>query len=120
MLGLYNTRTTGETILILNLLCLLTLIIHHQDLRIKLGRIQFKLNFIFTQHNAVTIWAAGMTNSFYFYYLHQYYVYTLHRCFWKGLWCMRPRTQKQPQVKKEPCWLLDDVGDVDLDVDVDV
>ena len=29
---------------------------------------------------------------------------------------MRPRTQKQPQVKKEPCWALDDV-DVDADVD---
>ena len=26
---------------------------------------------------------------------------------------MRPRTQKQPQVKKEPCRVLDDV-DVDL------
>ena len=29
---------------------------------------------------------------------------------------MRPRTQKQPQVKKEPCQVLDDV-DVDVDVD---
>ena len=26
---------------------------------------------------------------------------------------MRPRTQKQPQVKKELCWVLDDV-DVDV------
>ena len=31
---------------------------------------------------------------------------------------MRPRTQKQPQVKKELCRVLDDV-DVDGDVDVD-
>ena len=30
---------------------------------------------------------------------------------------MRPRAQKQPQVKKEPCRVLDDV-DVDVDVDV--
>ena len=30
---------------------------------------------------------------------------------------MRPRTQKQPQVKKELCRALDDV-DVDVDVDV--
>ena len=29
---------------------------------------------------------------------------------------MRPRTQKQPQVKKELCRVLDDV-DVDVDVD---
>ena len=29
---------------------------------------------------------------------------------------MRPRTQKQPQVKKEPCRVLDDV-DVDVDVE---
>ena len=29
---------------------------------------------------------------------------------------MRPRTQKQPQVKKELCRALDDV-DVDVDVD---
>ena len=28
---------------------------------------------------------------------------------------MRPRTQKQPQVRKEPCRVLDDV-DVDVDV----
>ena len=33
----------------------------------------------------------------------------------KGLWCMRPRTQKQPQVKKEPCRVLDDV-DVDVEL----
>ena len=30
---------------------------------------------------------------------------------------MRPRTQKQPQVKKELCRALDDV-DVDVDVEV--
>ena len=30
---------------------------------------------------------------------------------------MRPRTQKQPQVKKELCRALDDV-DVDVDVDL--
>ena len=27
--------------------------------------------------------------------------------FEKGLWCMRSRTQKQPQVKKELCRVLD-------------
>ena len=27
----------------------------------------------------------------------------------KGLWCMRPRTQKQAQVKKEPCRVVDNV-----------
>ena len=27
----------------------------------------------------------------------------------KSLWCMRPRTQKQPQVKKEFCRVLDNV-----------
>ena len=32
---------------------------------------------------------------------------------------MRPHTQKQPQVKKELCRVLDDV-DVDVYVDVDV
>ena len=30
---------------------------------------------------------------------------------------MRPHTQKQPQVKKEPCGVLDDV-DVDVDVEL--
>ena len=27
----------------------------------------------------------------------------------KGLWCMRPRTQKEAQVKKEPCRVVDNV-----------
>jgi len=29
--------------------------------------------------------------------------------FQKGLWCMKPRKQKQPQVKKELCRVLDNV-----------
>ena len=33
----------------------------------------------------------------------------------KGLWCMRTRTHKQPQVKKEPCRVLDD-ADVDVEL----
>ena len=33
------------------------------------------------------------------------------KMFLKGLWCMRSRTQKQPQVKKEICRVLEDVNE---------
>ena len=36
----------------------------------------------------------------------------------KGLRCVRPRAQKQPQVKKEPCRVLGDVDVEDIGVTI--